>query len=44
VLFGWLWETFNPETAFGFAAGCALLAAVLLKLWVMRGKSSMQEK
>lgn len=34
VLFGWLWETFNPETAFGFAAGCALLAALLLKFWV----------
>lgn len=37
VLFGWLWETFNPEMAFGFAAGCALLAALLLKYWVVRG-------
>jgi MFS family permease len=44
VLFGWLWETFSPEIAFGFAAGCALLAALLLKFWVMRGKSSMQEQ
>lgn len=35
LLFGWLWQTFAPETAFGFAAGCALLAALLLKFWVM---------
>jgi MFS family permease len=34
VLFGWLWETFNPGTAFGFAAGCAVTAAGLLKFWV----------
>ena len=33
VLFGWLWETFNPETAFSFAAGCAVAAAGLLKFW-----------
>jgi MFS family permease len=38
LLFGWLWQTLNPETAFGFGAGCALLAAVLLKFWVMRGE------
>ncbi|HUW50504.1 MAG TPA: MFS transporter [Sulfuricella sp.] len=34
LLFGWLWQSFSPETAFGFAAGCAILAAVLLKFWV----------
>ncbi|MCE5181688.1 MAG: MFS transporter [Betaproteobacteria bacterium] len=34
LLFGWLWQTFTPELAFGFAAGCALLAATLLKFWV----------
>jgi len=34
LLFGWLWQTFNPETAFGFGAGCALLASMLLKFWV----------
>lgn len=38
LLFGWLWQTLNPETAFGLAAGCALLAALLLKFWVMRGE------
>lgn len=43
LLFGWLWQSFNPETAFGFGAGCALLAALLLKFWVMRGEPSMQE-
>lgn len=37
LLFGWLWQRFNPETAFGFGAGCALLAALLLRFWVMRG-------
>ncbi|MBS4095804.1 MAG: MFS transporter [Sulfuricella sp.] len=34
LLFGWLWQTFAPEAAFGFAAGCAILAALLLKFWV----------
>ena len=34
VLFGWLWQTFSPELAFGFSAGCAILAALLLKFWV----------
>ncbi len=34
MLFGWLWQTFSPEMAFGFSAGCAILAALLLKFWV----------
>ncbi|HUX63313.1 hypothetical protein [Sulfuricella sp.] len=34
LLFGWLWLSFRLETAFGFAAGCAMLAAALLKFWV----------
>jgi MFS family permease len=34
LLFGWLWQSFSPEAAFGFGAGCALLAAVLLQFWV----------
>lgn len=34
LLFGWLWQSFRPEAAFGFAAGCAMLAAALLKFWV----------
>jgi MFS family permease len=34
VLFGWLWQTFSPEMAFGFSASCAILAAALLKFWV----------
>ena len=33
-LFGTLWQTVGPRAAFGFSAGCALLAAVLLRLWV----------
>ncbi len=35
-LFGWLWQGVSVEAAFGFSAACALLAAVLLKFWVMR--------
>lgn len=34
MLFGWLWQTFGPESAFGFSASCAILAAFLLKFWV----------
>jgi MFS family permease len=39
VLFGWLWQSINPQAAFGFSAGCALLAALLLKFWVGRTAS-----
>ncbi|MDA8128690.1 MAG: MFS transporter [Betaproteobacteria bacterium] len=34
LLFGWLWQAFRPEAAFGFGAGCALVAAALLRFWV----------
>lgn len=34
MVFGMLWQYASPETAFGFAAACALTAALLLKLWV----------
>jgi len=34
MLFGWLWQIVSPETAFGFSASCAILAALLLKFWV----------
>lgn len=34
VLFGWLWQHLAPLAAFGFSAGCALLAALLLLIWV----------
>ena len=36
LLFGWLWSTFAPFAAFAFGAGCALGAALLLGLWVVR--------
>lgn len=36
IIFGWLWQATNPLTAFGFAAACALLAAILLRTWVLR--------
>lgn len=34
VIFGWLYESCSPLTAFAFSAGCALLAALLLWRWV----------
>lgn len=36
VVFGWLWSTFAPATAFVFGAGCAAIAALLLRTWVPR--------
>jgi len=36
ILFGWMWQDISPLVAFGFSAACALLAALLLKFWVMR--------
>jgi len=35
VIFGWLWATLSPLSAFAFGSGCALAAAVLLRFWVM---------
>lgn len=34
VLFGWLYQSASPLTAFAFSAGCALTAALLLWGWV----------
>ena len=34
LLFGWLWEAISVKLAFGFSAGCAVAAAVLLTAWV----------
>ena len=34
ILFGWLYQTYSPLTAFGFSAGCAIGAALLLMLWL----------
>jgi len=36
ILFGWMWQDISPLVVFGFSAACALLAALLLKFWVMR--------
>ncbi len=36
ILFGWLWEAWSPQLAFSVSAGCAFLAAFLLKFWVIR--------
>lgn len=38
-IFETLWQGVNPQTPFGFATGCAFVAAVLLKFWV-RGLGS----
>ncbi|MBW8845256.1 MAG: MFS transporter [Burkholderiales bacterium] len=34
LLFGWLWESISVQLAFGFSAGCAVAAALLLTAWV----------
>ncbi len=38
VLFGWLWQQAGAPVAFGFGAGCALAAALLLRGWVFAGE------
>jgi predicted phage tail protein len=35
IIFGWLWQSTNPLTAFGFSTACALIAALLLRNWVI---------
>lgn len=35
VAFGALWDAFSPQVAFGFSATCAILAMILLHLWVI---------
>lgn len=37
VVFGWLWQAVSSWAAFGFSAACALVASVLLRVWVFRG-------
>lgn len=34
LLFGWLWAALSPFAAFAFGAGCAFVAALLLRFWV----------
>jgi MFS family permease len=34
LIFGWLYESFNPTYAFLFSGSCAFLAAILLAFWV----------
>lgn len=34
-VFGWLWQAAGAWPAFAFSAGCALLASVLLRRWVL---------
>ncbi|MCI4567008.1 MFS transporter [Lysobacter sp. CFH 32150] len=36
LLFGWLWQSVSAFTAFAFGAGCALLAAALLAIWLRK--------
>lgn len=41
LIFGWLWQGVAAEAAFAFSAGCALVAAGLLKFWVLRSRPEM---
>ncbi|MBK8533945.1 MAG: MFS transporter [Candidatus Competibacteraceae bacterium] len=43
LLFGGLWQSAGPALAFGVAACCALLAALLLHYWAMPGRLSSAE-
>jgi MFS family permease len=36
VVFGWLYQAMSPQVAFGFSAGCSLLAALLFATWALR--------
>jgi MFS family permease len=38
-IFGWVYESIAPLYAFLFSGGCALIAFVLMALWVDRGQS-----
>jgi MFS family permease len=38
LVFGALWESISPLTAFAFGAGCALVAALLLAFWMRKSK------
>lgn len=40
MIFGWLWQTFSPEVAFGFSAATSLMAAMMLHYWVFQGPKS----
>ena len=42
-VFGALWQAVGPAAAFGFSAGCAGLAASLLRFWVFRGTAMAAE-
>jgi MFS family permease len=35
MLFGWIWSSISPFAAFAFGSACAIVAAVLLRVWVM---------
>jgi len=34
AIFGWLWASLSPLSAFAFGAACAVFAALLLRFWV----------
>ena len=38
LLFGWLWSSLSPLSAFAFGSACALAAALLLRFWVAPAK------
>jgi MFS family permease len=38
LIFGWLYESFNPQYAFLFSGSCSILAVLLLACWVFHDK------
>jgi MFS family permease len=35
MVFGWIWSAVSPFAAFAFGSGCAFVAALLLRIWVL---------
>ncbi len=42
--FGYLWQEFGPQAAFGFGAGCAMIAAILMILFLDGKKLAISEE
>ncbi len=36
LVFGWLYQSMSPRTAFGFSAACSFIAAMLFATWAFR--------
>lgn len=44
LIFGWLYESFSPQYAFLFSGSCAMLAFLLLAVWVFGAQETQNPK